>query len=120
MKHAAAVLLLALANKEINEKNLNEIFASVGIKPNPNCVKALIEACKGKKCDQLVKEGLTKLGGLSFGGPAAAGSTAPAGDHAEAKKDDKKGAKADDKKKEKPKEKPKEEEEDDMGFGGLF
>ena len=34
MKHIAAVLLLALANKEINEKNINEVLNSVGVKPN--------------------------------------------------------------------------------------
>ena len=36
MKHTAAVLLLALANKEINEKNINEVLNSVGIKANQN------------------------------------------------------------------------------------
>ena len=34
MKHIAAVLLLTLANKEINEKNINEFLNSVRVKKN--------------------------------------------------------------------------------------
>ena len=49
MKHVAAVLLLALGNKEINESNINATLSSVGIKPNPAAVKMIITACKGKK-----------------------------------------------------------------------
>ena len=56
MKHTAAVLLLALANKEINEKNINEVLNSVGIKANQNVVKLLVQACKGKTTEQLIKE----------------------------------------------------------------
>ena len=61
MKHTAAVLLLALANKEINEKNINEVLNSVGIKANQNVVKLLVQACKGKTTEQLIKEGAEKL-----------------------------------------------------------
>jgi ribosomal protein L12E/L44/L45/RPP1/RPP2 len=53
MKHIAAVLLLALAKKEINEKNINEILGSVGIKSNPNVVKAVLNAVKGKTPEQV-------------------------------------------------------------------
>ena len=109
MKTLAAALLLALAKKEINEQNLKDIFTAAGAKANEEEIKKVVEACKGKDADALVKEGRTKLGGMTAG--------ASSEHHDEAKKDDKKGK--DDKKK-KEKEKPKEEEEEDMGFGGLF
>ena len=112
MKHIAAVLLLALANKEINEKCINEVLNSVGVKPNAECVKLLVAACKGKKPEQLIKEGASKLVTVT----AAAG--APAEHHDDKKKDDKKGGKKDEKKK--PEKKPVEEEDDGMDIGGLF
>lgn len=43
MKYTEAVLLLALANKEINENSINEVLNSVGIKANQNCVKLLVQ-----------------------------------------------------------------------------
>jgi ribosomal protein L12E/L44/L45/RPP1/RPP2 len=57
MKHVAAVLLLALGNKEISkwkflnldEANLNAVLSSVGVKSNPAAVKLILAACKGKK-----------------------------------------------------------------------
>ena len=112
MKHIAAVLLLALANKEINEKNINEVLNSVGVKPNAECVKLLVAACKGKKPEQLIKEGASKLVTVT----AAAGATAE--NHDDKKKDDKKGGKKEEKKK--PEKKPVEEEDDGMDIGGLF
>ena len=112
MKHIAAVLLLALANKEINEKNINEVLNSVGVKPNAECVKLLVAACKGKKPEQLIKEGASKLVTVT----AAAG--APAENHDDKKKDDKKGGRKEEKKK--PEKKPVEEEDDGMDIGGLF
>ena len=61
---------------------------------------------KGKKADDLVKDGIKKLGGMSLGsGPAPE------------EKHDKKGGKKEEKKKEEEK---KEEEEEDMDFGGFF
>ena len=113
MKHIAAVLLLALAEKEINEKNINEVLTAAGAKPNENCVKLLVKACKGKKCDELIKEGAKKL--------VAVVAAPEGGEHHEDHKDDKKGGKKGKEDKKKKKEKPKEEEEEeDLGFGGLF
>lgn len=113
MKHIAAVLLLALGEKEINEKNINEVLSSVGVKPNSNCVKALVTACKGKKPEDLIKEGASQL--ASFALPAAGGAAStPA--KVEDKKDDKKGKKEEKKKKE-PEPEP---EDDDLDIGGLF
>lgn len=114
MKHIAAVLLLALANKEINEKNINEVLASVGVKPNAECVKLLVTACKGKKPEQLIKEGASKLVPVAMG--ASAGHEEHHDDKKGGKKDDKKGGKKEEKKPKK--EEP--EEDDDMDIGGLF
>lgn len=60
MKHIAAALLLALGGKEISknfltpdEKNINEVLASVGVKPVPSVVKQIVESTKGKKVEQV-------------------------------------------------------------------
>ena len=114
MKHIAAVLLLALGEKEINEKNVNAVLASVGVKPNASCVKALVNACKDKKPEDLIKEGASQLASLSV--PATGGAAASAPAKQEEKKDDKKGKKEEKKKKE-PEPEP---EDDDLDIGGLF
>ena len=62
MKHVAAVLLLALAGKEISkikivikdEANINATLSSVGVKPNPASVKLLLTAVKGKTPEQVI------------------------------------------------------------------
>ena len=113
MKHIAAVLLLALGEKEINEKNVNAVLASVGVKPNESCVKALVAACKGKTPEDLIKEGASQLTTLSV---PSAGAAASAPAKQEEKKDDKKGKKEEKKKKE-PEPEP---EDDDLDIGGLF
>ena len=114
MKHIAAVLLLALGNKEITEANINAVIKSVGGKPDDKAVKALATYCKGKKVEDIIKEGSSKLGAVVCG-------ASPADSHADVKKDDKKGKKDDKKdKKETKKEEKKEEEDEDIGFGDLF
>ena len=70
MKTLAAALLLALANKEINEKNIKDIFTAAGGKANDEEIKKVVEACRGKKAEDLVKEGLKKLSGMSAGASA--------------------------------------------------
>ena len=111
MKKIATVFLLSLTNKEINDKNINEVLNSVGVKPNAECVKLLVAACKGKKPEELIKEGASKLVTVT----ATAG--APAEHNDDKKKDDKKGKKEE---KKKPEKKPVEEEDDGMDIGGLF
>jgi hypothetical protein len=32
---------------------LNEVLASVGVKPVPSIVKTIVESCKGKKVEQV-------------------------------------------------------------------
>ena len=113
MKHIAAVLLLALGGQEINEANSKKVLDAAGAKPNEDCIKLLLKNVKGKKCEDIIKEGAKKLGGV-----VAAGAAAGAGD----KKDDHKGKKDNKKEdKKKKKEEPKKEEsDDDADLGGLF
>ena len=110
MKHIAAVLLLALGNKDVTEANIKAVITSVGGKPDDKAVKILADYCKGKKVEDIIKEGASKLGSVVACAGAAAGN-------AEEKKDDKKGKKEDKKPK---KEEKKEEEDEDIGFGDLF
>ncbi len=120
MKVIAAALLIALSGKEVTEAGIKKIFGSVGVKGNDAEIKALCEAMKGKKPEEIIAEGLKKV---VAGGAAPAGAPAAKEEKKEekkdAKKDDKKGGK-DKKEEKKKKEEPKEEEEDDDMLGGLF
>ena len=125
MKTIAAALLVALSGSEVTEDKIKAVFKSVGAKENDAEIKNVCEALKGKKPEDVIAEGLKKLG-----------SAVPAGGapHEEEKHDDKKGGdkgkdkgkdkggkdKGKEKKEEKKKEEPKEEEEEDFGLGGLF
>merc|ERR1712084_115734 len=109
MKHVAAVLLLALAESEINEKNINATLASVGVKPNPAAIKLILAATKGKTPQQLIEMGIPKLSAAC----AVAAGAQPAAAAAPEKKDDKKGKKEE-------KKPVVEEDEDAGGFGDLF
>ncbi len=37
----------------LDESNMNEVLASVGVKPVPSVVKTVVESCKGKKVEQV-------------------------------------------------------------------
>ena len=55
MKHLAAALLLALAKKEINEKNIKDVITAAGGKPVDEEIKKIVDACKGKDTETLIK-----------------------------------------------------------------
>ena len=114
MNHIAATLLISLSGKTVDKKGIEDTLASAGSKPNQKVIDLILAAIKGKKPEDVVKDGLGKLISAVGAPVAAAASAAPAKE--EAKKDDKKGAKKD----EKPKKKAEPEEDDDVGFGGLF
>ena len=120
MKTLAAALLVALSGKEVTEDKIKAVFKSVGAKENADEIKNVVAALKGKKPEDVIAEGLKKLGSV-----APAGGAAHAEEHHDDKKDkggkDKGGKdKGKEKKEEKKKEEPKEEEEEDFGLGGLF
>eukprot|EP01092_Planopodium_desertum_P007338 TRINITY_DN29_c0_g5_i1.p2 TRINITY_DN29_c0_g5~~TRINITY_DN29_c0_g5_i1.p2 ORF type:complete len:133 (+),score=57.32 TRINITY_DN29_c0_g5_i1:43-441(+) len=132
MRIIAAYLLAVLGGvTEPNAELINSILDKVGLKAEPERVKAVITSLKGKNIKKLTEEGsrlvvsaeqLQSL--LGAAAPAAAPAAAAA---APAKGDDKKGG---DKKggdaKGKPAEKKKEEKKEDsdqggdMDLGGLF
>ena len=113
MNHIAATLLISLSGKTVDKKGIETVVTAGGAKPNSKIIDLILNAIKGKKPEDIVKEGLGKLCSAAGVAPAAAASTAaPA---KEEKKDDKKG-----KKEEKKKKEPEPEEDDDVGFGGLF
>ncbi|RHZ81406.1 hypothetical protein Glove_120g74 [Diversispora epigaea] len=111
MKHLAAYLLLNLAGKTPNEKNIKSLLDTVGIEADSGRISDLLAQLDGKDINELATIGSTKLatvpaggGGVSSGGGGAAASG---------------GAPAQEEKKEEAKEEEKEESDDDMGFG-LF
>ena len=121
MNHIAAALLLTLGGKKIEKKSIEDILSAAGSKPNPVIIESIIGATKGKSCDQIIKEGLSKLissTGVSTSGPVEVKTEKVEDKKADQKKDDKKGAdKGGDKKA--PKKEVKVEDDDDMGMG-LF
>ena len=122
MNHIAAVLLISLAGKTVDKKSLEDVLVAAGSKPVPSVVETILGAIKNKKPEQIVKEGLSKLAStVGVSAPTSTVVAAPTEEKKDAKKDDKKDAKKDDKKKEAPKKKEVEPEDDeDVGFGGLF
>lgn len=95
------------------EADITKILGATGQKVNDAEVKSVIEKLKGKKIEDLIKNGLGKVGSVSVGGGSA---PAPVAD---TKKADKKEEKKPEKKEEKKPE-PKVEEEDFGGAGDLF
>lgn len=64
MKHIVALLLLALADKEVNEENINKVLNSVGMQSDPDSVESLVESCKGKESEKLIRKGIKKLNAI--------------------------------------------------------
>ncbi|KAA0202141.1 hypothetical protein HAZT_HAZT011974 [Hyalella azteca] len=114
MRYGAAYLLAALSGSSPSAKDLEKILGSVGVDCDAALAKQVVDALSGKKVEDVVSEGLEKIGGLlssGGGGVVAAtsgGAAASAGGAAAA------APKAEEKAAE-----PEEESDDDMGFG-LF
>eukprot|EP00993_Chasmostoma_nieuportense_P006741 NODE_7396_length_442_cov_28.146032_g7230_i0.p1 GENE.NODE_7396_length_442_cov_28.146032_g7230_i0~~NODE_7396_length_442_cov_28.146032_g7230_i0.p1 ORF type:complete len:112 (-),score=33.72 NODE_7396_length_442_cov_28.146032_g7230_i0:56-391(-) len=110
MKHIAAFLLLALGgNSSPNAKDIKKVIKAGGGEADSDRVDALLAAVKDKNIEDVIAEGLTKIGSIGSGGGGGGGAAAPAAAAADAP-----AAKKEEKKKEES-----EEEDDDMGFG-LF
>ena len=113
MNHIAAALLLALADKPIDKKGIESVLSAAGSKVNPVVVENILGATKGKKAEEIIKEGLPKLAVAAAVSTGAAATT----DSKDAKKDDKKGGKKEEPKKKKQ---PEPEPEEDEGMMDLF
>ena len=81
MRYVAAYLLANLSGNEPDLKAIEKILSSVGIETDKDKANKVIAELKGKKIDDLIKEGTTKLATVSAAAPAAApaaGKAAPA------------------------------------------
>ncbi|KAL4494546.1 hypothetical protein ABPG72_004448 [Tetrahymena utriculariae] len=110
MKYVAAYALLALNGSQPTEADVKALIESVNGTVDAAKLSAFISVIKGKNIEDVIKAGLTKVGTIGGGAPAAAvAATAPAASKApEAKKEEPK------------KEEPKKEEDDFEGAGDLF
>ncbi|CAG8535967.1 10013_t:CDS:2 [Ambispora gerdemannii] len=111
MKHLAAYLLLDLAGKTPDAKEIKQLLKTVGIEADDDRLKTLFAELKGKEINELIAEGATKLasvpsggggGGAAAGGAAGGAAAKEEAPAEEAKKDEKE-----------------DESDEDMGFG-LF
>jgi len=109
MRYVAAALLSALGGNDVNAANIEKILSSVGIESDSAKVGTVVSELAGKTIEDVIAEGVGKMGSMPVGGGggggAAAGGAAPAAAEA-----------APAAKEPEPEE---EEEDDDMGFG-LF
>ena len=76
MRYVAAYLLANLAGAEPDLKQIEKILSSVGIETDKDKANKVIAELKGKKIDDLIKEGSTKLATVSAAAPAAAAPAA--------------------------------------------
>nr|QLA09645.1 60S large subunit ribosomal protein P2 [Euglena gracilis] len=110
MKHIAAYLLVALSGATPSKEKVIEVLKAGECEADEERLDSLISALEGKDINEVIAEGLSKIGSVSLGGgggaaaPAAAAPAAAAAEAAPAKKEEKK---------------EEEEEDEDMGFG-LF
>ena len=71
MRYVAAYLLANLSGTEPDLKAIEKILSSVGIETDKDKANKVIAELKGKKIEDLIKEGSTKLATVSAAAPAA-------------------------------------------------
>jgi len=110
MRHVAAFILAAMGGKaNPSEKDIKKIMNSVGVEPDAQQLKIVMEQLKGKDVFQLIEEGQALLADMPMGGGGGEGSAAVAAPAAaEAVKEEKK-----------PVVEDSDESDSDMGMG-LF
>jgi len=107
MRHVAAYLLLALGgNNNISAKDITDLLSSVGVEPNPQSLKTVIDSLKGKDLNELIAEGSKQLAGMPCGGTGGSAAAAPVVEEAKPVE-------------EKKAPEPESESDEDMGLG-LF
>ncbi|KAK7068308.1 60S acidic ribosomal protein P2 [Halocaridina rubra] len=109
MRYVAAYCLAALGGSTPSAKDIEKVLSSVGVDCDASEAKKVISELEGKDLEELISEGLGKLGSMPVGGggaPAAGGGGGAAAAPVEEKKEEKAPE-------------PEEESDDDMGFG-LF
>lgn len=89
MRYVAAYLLAVLAGNESPDlAALEKILSSVGVKVEKEQANKVISSLKGKKIEDLIKEGTTKLASVPAAPAAGAAAAAPAAASGAAKKDE--------------------------------
>jgi large subunit ribosomal protein L12 len=97
MENVYAAMLLHKAGKPINEESVTKVLQSVGIKADPNKVKALVAALSEVNIDEAIKSAPTFMPAVAAAPVAAASPTAPASEKkpkVEEKKEEKKAEEA--------------------------
>ncbi|XP_064084022.1 LOW QUALITY PROTEIN: large ribosomal subunit protein P2-like [Macrobrachium nipponense] len=113
MRYVAAYCLAALGGGSPSTKDIEKILSSVGVDCDADEAKKVVGELEGKNLEELIAEGMSKLGSMPAGGGGGSGAAAAGGGGAAAA-----GGAAAEEKEEKTEE-PEEESDDDMGFG-LF
>ncbi|XP_076053286.1 large ribosomal subunit protein P2-like [Oratosquilla oratoria] len=108
MRYVAAYCLLALGGKTPSAKDLKKVLDSVGVDCDSAQAEKVVSELDGKSLEELINEGMGKLGSMpATGGGGGGGGAAAAAAETEAPAAETK------------EEEPEEESDDDMGFG-LF
>merc|ERR1712177_179359 len=95
-RYVAAALLAALGGNDINAVNIEKILGSVGVEADGEKVGLVVSELSGKNIEEVIAEGVGKMGSMPMGGgggggaAAAAGGPAPAADAAPAAEEKKK------------------------------
>ncbi|KAI3389794.1 hypothetical protein SNEBB_001940 [Seison nebaliae] len=109
MQYLSAYMLLALSgNSNIQVGDIKKVIGAIDGTFEEECAKKIVDELNGKDLEELISEGMQRVGsmGVSAGGAAAsAGGAAPS---------------ADAEKKEEVKEEEEEEDDEDMDMGGMF
>ncbi|CAL4091063.1 unnamed protein product [Meganyctiphanes norvegica] len=106
MRYVAAYCLAALGGATPSAKDIEKILSSVGVDCDAALAGKVISELEGKDLQEVIAEGMTKVGSMPVGGGGGGAAAAPAADAPAAAE-------------EKKEEEPEEESDDDMGFG-LF
>ncbi|XP_066941428.1 LOW QUALITY PROTEIN: uncharacterized protein [Macrobrachium rosenbergii] len=112
MRYVAAYCLAALSGGSPSAKDIEKILSSVGVDCDADEAKKVVGELEGKNLEELIAEGMSKLGSMPAGGGGGRGKAGAGGKAAAT------GGGAAEEKEEKAEE-PEEESDDDMGFG-LF
>ena len=107
MKHVAAYMLATLGGVEQpSVADIKNILSAAGIQTEDERAEQLVASLSGKKVEEVVAAGMSKLASMPAGGVAVAAAASGAAPAAAAVKEE-------------AKKEVKEESDDDMGFG-LF
>lgn len=71
MKHIASYLLVALSGETPTKEKCIEVLKAGSCEPDADRMDSLFAALEGKNIDEIIAEGLKKIGSVSLGGGGA-------------------------------------------------